>query len=105
MNGYYSESNTSKKYNLSKRNSPCRQVNEQSFSLSLLERILTIIDKFTIVLKSKKVISIAKMIVGVICFMAFLGILGSLEIGTITGAFAITASLLLIFIELLCVIK
>lgn len=105
MNGYYNEYKSSKKYSFSKRNLSSVQANEHSFLLILLERILTSLDNFTEIIKNRNVISVLKMVLGVVCFIAFLGILGSLELGNITGAFAVCASLLLLFIELLCIIK
>ena len=100
MNAYYNHS-----YNKPAKTREDDGLTFGEFIIALFELILSYIDKAVAVLSSKKARIAFKSVVTAVCLLGFVGIIGGVEMGTISLGVGIIASIMLFTIEILCVRK
>ena len=98
MNAYYNHS-----YNKTNRTKEQDGLTLGQFILALFELMLSYIDRAIEFFSAKKTRTVIKAIVTVVCLIAFIGIIGSVEAETLSLGTGIVASIALFTVEILCV--
>lgn len=92
-----------KTYNINSYESNCTPIRIKGRThgdSSVLEFLSALIGK----LFSENFISIVRAVVSVLCFIAFVGIVGGVDSGSVSLGYAVIISALLVIIELFCLV-